>query len=146
MRNADLLAELHKQRDEIALLAQKAAAAEERAFHLAASLKELQQHHQQDVSSLQEVVATERQRLNEIERHGRRLFKTIRNQIRDDRSADRAYVETLQEQAGVHVKRNVEDDTHSTTSETMRAESLLQSLEEARSEVGSVVSHGPRFW
>ena len=41
MRNADLLAELHKQRDAIALLTQKSAAMEERAFHLAASLKDL---------------------------------------------------------------------------------------------------------
>ena len=149
MRNADLLAELQKLRDQVALLAQKSAAAEERTFHLAASVKDLkqqQQQQQQDVSSLQAVVSTERQRLNEVERHGRRLFKTIRNQIRDDRSADRAFVEALQKQAGVHVKHNVEDDTRSTTSEIMRAESLVQSIGDAQSEVGYVVSHGPQFW
>ena len=85
MRNADMLAELHKQRDELAILAQKSAAAEERAFHMAATIRDLQEQYHRDVQDLREKLADARPRLAEVERHGRRLFKTIRNHRRGPR-------------------------------------------------------------
>ena len=143
MRNANLLAELNKQRDEIAILSQRLAASEERAYNLTATLKWLQEQQKQDVLHLEQVVATERQRLTEVERHGRRLFKTMRNQLREEHSGERTHVETQQKPAGVHVvQRDVEDDSQSTVSSLSRAEVMMQSLENARSEVGSTVSRG----
>ena len=146
MQNADLLAELQKQRDEIAILSQRVAASEERADNMSATLRWQQEQHHKDVSHLAEVVATEKQRLTQVKQHGERLFKTMRNQMREARSREIAYVESQEDEAGVQVQRDVDDDSQSTVSTLSRAEMMTQQLEDARSEVGSVVSHGPRFW
>ena len=58
-------------------------------------------------------------------------------------------VQELQEQRqhkDAYVESAKEDDVQSTTSQNMRAEGLMHLLEEARSDVGTTVSYGPRFW
>ena len=111
MRNADLLAELEKQRNEISMLSQRLAASEERAYNLTATLKWLQEQHQKDVGHLAEVVTTEKQRLTDVERHGRRLIKTVCNQINVGQSGEIAATDTHEEPAGV--QHDVEDDSQS---------------------------------
>ena len=79
----------------------------------------------------------------------RSLESVSRNEARQQIAEVRDYVKELQEQKqhkDVHHVNAKEDDVQSTTSQTMRAEGLMHLLEEARSEVGTTVSYGPRFW
>lgn len=151
MRNSDMLAELRSQREEIVMLAQRAAAAEERAYNLAATLRWLQDEHKKDVTSLQEAVSEAKHRLGDVEKHGRRLFKSMRNHLRTEREQQRETEEIEQQepQNDEDVKIQVDEDSRSTVSSVsskMRAEALVQHLDDARSEVGSTVSRGLRFW
>ena len=70
MRNADLLAELRKQRDDISMLAQKAAAAEERAFQMQSTIKELKAQLHVDMKELHNQLQDTKSRLKEVMRTG----------------------------------------------------------------------------
>lgn len=138
LRN-DIHAELQKVRDEVANLDRKAAAAEERAFHMLASMKELRQKHEDDVQRLGEALVEMREKLNVVETHGKRLFKTIRNSKRDE------VAELMQQSAkakGGDDKLPVDDNWS-----TIRAASMLKQLDDVRSDIGSCVSDASRrFW
>ena len=137
LRN-DIHAELQKVRDEVANLDRKAAAAEERAFHMLASIKELRQKHEDDVQRLGEALVEMREKLNVVETHGKRLFKTIRNSKRDE-------VAELMQNAkakGGDGKLPVDDNWS-----TIRATSMVKQLDDVRSDIGSCVSDASRrFW
>ena len=90
--------EVKKHREDIELLSQRMAAVEERTYNLSATMKYVQEQHKQDVGKLMEVVTTMKQRLSEVEKHGRRLFKTLRNQLRSERGVD---ADTQKEKADV---------------------------------------------
>ena len=144
MRNSDMLAELQKQREEISLLSQKAAAAEERTFQMQSTINELKAHVKELFDHLQET----RSQLKEVVKTTRKLESATRNETRMHIAEVRDKVQELQEQKrhkDVHVVNVKEDDVQSTTSQ-MRAEGLMLRLEDARSEVGTAVSNGPRFW
>ena len=64
--------EVKKHREDIELLSQRMAAVEERTYNLSATMKYVQEQHKQDVGKLMEVVTTMKQRLSEVEKHGRR--------------------------------------------------------------------------
>ena len=147
LRNADLLAELHKQRDDIVMLSQKAAAAEERAFQMQSTIKDLKAQVHVDIKELHDELQDTKSRLKEVVRTAKSLESASRNKARKQLAEVRDYVlqEQIQHQEA-HVNSKVEDDAQSVASQSMRAEGLMQRLEEARSEVGSTVSHGPRFW
>ena len=109
--------EVKKHREDIELLSQRMAAVEERTYNLSATMKYVQEQHKQDVGKLMEVVTTMKQRLSEVERHGRRLFKTLRNQLRSERGVD---ADTQKEKADVqredremefvsHIDKEVQD-------------------------------------
>ena len=147
LRNADMLAELHRQREDIAMLLQKAAAAEERAFQMQSTIKELKAQVHVDIKELHDELQDSKSRVKEVVRTTKSLESASRNEARKQIAEVRDYV--LQEQIQnkeAHVNSEVEDDTQSIASQSMRAEGLMQRLEEARSEVGSTVSRGPRFW
>lgn len=147
MRNTDLLAELRNQRDEISMLSQKAAAHEERAFQMQSTVKELKAQLHVDMKELYDQLHETRSRLKEVMRTTKSLESASRNEARKQISEVRDYV--LQEQnqhKDAYVENAKEDDTQSTASHTMRAEGLMQQLEDAQSEVGTTVSYGPRFW
>ena len=149
MRNSDMLAELRKQREEISLLSQKAAAAEERAFQMQSTIKELNAQLHVDVKELYDQLQDTRSRLKEVVKTTRNLESAARNETRKHIAEVRDKVQELQEQKrhkDVHLVNAKEDDVQSTTSQNMRAEGLMQRLEDARSEVGTTVSYGPRFW
>ena len=149
MRNSDMLAELRKQREEISLLSQKAAAAEERAFQMQSTIKELKAQLHMDIKGLYDQVQDTRSRLKEVVKTTRNLESAARNETRKHIAEVRDKVQELQEQKrhkDVHLVNAKEDDVQSTTSQNMRAEGLMQRLEDARSEVGTTVSYGPRFW
>ena len=79
----------------------------------------------------------------------RKLESATRNETRKHIAEVRDYVKEQQEQKqykDVHHVNAKEDDVQSTTSHSMRAEGLMQRLEDAQSEVGTTVSYGPRFW
>ena len=149
MRNSDMLAELRKQREEISLLSQKAAAAEERAFQMQSTIKELKAQLHVDVKELYDQLQETRSRLKEVVKTTRKLESASRNEARKHIAEVRDYVQEQQEQKkhkDVHLVNAKEDDVQSTTSQNMRAQGLMHLLEEARSEVGTTISYGPRFW
>ena len=147
MRNADLLVELRKQCDEISMLSQKAAAQEERSFQMQSTIKELKAQLHVDMKELHDQLQDTKSRLKEVMRTTKRLESASRNEARKQIAEVREYVVQEQnQQKDAHVENAREDDAQSTTSETMRAEGLIQRLEEAQSEVGTTVSRGPRFW
>eukprot|EP00322_Chrysochromulina_rotalis_P020490 CAMPEP_0115827386 /NCGR_PEP_ID=MMETSP0287-20121206/15_1 /TAXON_ID=412157 /ORGANISM="Chrysochromulina rotalis, Strain UIO044" /LENGTH=187 /DNA_ID=CAMNT_0003280537 /DNA_START=465 /DNA_END=1028 /DNA_ORIENTATION=- len=149
MRNSDMLTELRKQREEISLLSQKAAAAEERAFQMQSTIKELKAQLHVDVKELYDQLQETRSRLKEVVKTTRNLESASRNEARKHIAEVRDYVQEQQEQKkhkDVHLVNAKEDDVQSTTSQNMRAEGLMHLLEEARSEVGTTISYGPHFW
>jgi uncharacterized protein (DUF342 family) len=141
-----MLAELQRQREELTMLMQKTAVFEERAFHLAAALKELTALHKQDVSSLQEELQKTRSQLTDVDRRGRKLISSMRNDARDGIAEVREYVQQQKQEKNANVKREVDDDTRSTISATDQAKALLMHFDDTATEVGSTVSAGPRFW
>ena len=149
MRNADLLAELRKQRDEISMLSQKAAAQEERSFQMQSTIKELKAQLHVDMKELHDQLQETRSRLKEVVKRTGNLESATRNETRKHIAEVRDKVQELQEQRqhkDAYVENAKEDDVQSTTSANMRAEGLMRRLEDARSEVGTTVSYGPRFW
>ena len=149
MRNSDMLVELRKQREEICLLSQKAAAAEERAFQMHSTVKDLKAQLHMDVKELYDHLQETRLRLKEVVKTTRNLESASQNEARKHIAEVRDYVKEQQEQKqykDVHHVNAKEDDVQSTTSANMRAEGLMQQLEDAQSEVGTTVSYGPRFW
>lgn len=147
MRNSDMLAELRKQRDEISMLSQKAAAQEERSFQMQSTIKELKAQLHVDMKELHDQLQDTRSRLKEVVKTTRKLDSASRNEARKQIAEVREYVVQEQnQQKEAHVENAREDDAQSTTSAAMRAEGLMQRLEEAQSEVGTTVSRGPRFW
>ena len=146
MRNSDMLTELRKQREEISLLSQKAAAAEERAFQMQSTIKELKAHLHVDVKELYDQLQDTRSRLKEVVKTTRNLESASQNEARKHIAEVRDYVKEQKQHKDVHVVNAKEDDAESTTSQTMRAEGLMKRLEDAQSEVGTTVSYGPRFW
>ena len=86
--------------------------------------------------------------MKEVVKTTRKLESATRNETRMHIAEVLDKVQELQEQKrhkDVHVVNVKEDDVQSTTSQ-MRAEGLMLRLEDARSEVGTAVSTGPRFW
>ena len=147
MRNADMLNELRKQRDDIAMLSQKAAAAEERAFQMQSTMKELKAQLHVDMKELHDQLQDTKSRLKEAVKTTRKLESASRNEARKQIAEVREYMVLEQNQhKDAHVENAKEDDVQSTTSHSMRAEGLMQRLEDAQSEVGTTVSYGPRFW
>ena len=146
MRNSDLLAELRKQREEISLLSQKAAAAEERAFQMQSTIKELKAHVQVDIKELNDRLQDTRSRLQAMVKTTRSLESASRNEARKSIAEVRDYVKEQMQHKDVHVVKANADDDHSTTSKSMRAEAMMQQLEESRSEVGATISYATRFW
>ena len=129
--SVDILAELRKSQEDISTLLQRASAAEERVFQMQSKINELKAQFHVDITFLYDQASTEKQRLTEVDRHGKRLYKTMRNQMRDERSSERAYVKTL-DQVGLPSRREVDEDSQSTVSFS-RVEAMTQALDEARS-------------
>lgn len=149
MRNSDLLAELRKQRDEISMLSQRAAAQEERSFQMQSTIKELKTQLQVDMKEMHDQLQDTRSRLKEVVKRTGNLESATRNETRKHIAEVRDKMQELQEQRqhkDAYVENAKEDDVQSTTSHTMRAEGLMHRLEDAQSEVGTTVSYGPRFW
>ncbi len=146
MRNSDMHMELRQQREEISLLSQKAAAAEERAFQMQSTIKELKAQLHMDIKGLYDQVQDTRSRLKEVVKTTRNLESASRNEARKHIAELRDYVKEQKQHKDVHVVNAKEDVVDSTTSQTMRAEGLMERLEDAQSEVGTTVSYGPRFW
>ena len=146
MRNSDMLVELRKQREEICLLSQKAAAAEERAFQMHSTVKDLKAQLHMDVKELYDHLQETRLRLKEGVKTTRNLESASQNEARKHIAEVRDYVKEQKQHKEVHVVNAKEDDVESTMSQTMRAEGLMKRLEDAQSEVGTTVSYGPRFW
>jgi chromosome segregation ATPase len=134
----ELFTELRKQRDEVTAITQRAAAAEERVFHLTASLKEVLQ----EIDVLREKMHDTRARLTETERSNAKLEGALRADTRKAIEDIRMNVKELTQQNDVCAAANVAD--HLTA---IRAESLVSELDDARSEVSSVAprySHAPQ--
>ena len=148
LRNADMLAELHKQRDEISMLSQKAAASEERAYHMSSSIKELTAQHVDAMKQMQDQLRELQSRLVDVERMGRKMVRAMRNDAREGLAEVRGYVQEQKQarQEDVkHVTTHMDMDDEKSTVSLLRAESMLKNLADNASEVGSVVSHCPRF-
>ena len=131
------------------MLVQKMAAFEERAFHLAAALKELTALHKQDVSFLQEKLQKTQCQLTDVDRRGRNLISSMRNEARDGIAEVREYVKLKQKKQNTspNVKCEVDDDdTRSAISASERAKALLLHFDDTPTEAGSTISAGPRFW
>ena len=141
-RKGDIMAELQTVRDDMIRLERTAAAAEERAFHMQASITELRQRYDEDLQHLKDTVAKASERLNAVEQHGRRLFKTLRNDKRSEMDALKA------KQIAEHTTEDNEQDKAQPQDEwaTLRAASMIRQLEDAGSDIGSRASSTPRFW
>jgi hypothetical protein len=150
MRNSDMLVELRRQSEEITLLSQKCAAFEERAFQMQSTIKELKAQLHVDIKELYDQVQDTRSRLKEVVKMTRNLESASRNEARKHIAEVIEYVQEQQEQKQKHKDVNLvnakEEDVQSTTSQNMRAEGMMNLLEAARSEIGTTVSDGPRFW
>ena len=147
MRNADMLAELHRQRDEISMLSQKAAASEERSYHMSSSIKELTAQHVDAMKQMQDQLRDLQSRLVDLERMSRKIVRAMRNDAREGLAEVREYVQDQKQarQEDVkHVTTHMDDDK--STVSKVRANDLLKHWSDNASEVASVVSHGPRFW
>ena len=109
------------------MLSQKAAAAEERAFQMQSTIKELKEQIHMVMKELQDQLQETRSRLKEVIRTTKSLESASRNEARKQIAEVREYV--LQEQPQrkrAYVENAKEDDVQSTTSHTMRAEGLMQ--------------------
>lgn len=131
-----LIAEQRKHAGDIGMLVQKSSVLEERAFHTAATLKILQQEMKelyQHVNGLEEKLHDARFRLSEAERINRKMEDSLRAKTR----------ETI-EQIKTHVIRQQDEDHEQRSANvgrlvTMRAESMVSDIDEARSEISSTV-------
>ena len=147
MRNSDMLIELHKQRDEIMMLKERAAASEERAFHTTSSAKELQDQHVSEMEVMRTKMNETLSRLANVERSYKSLFRALK---KTKLISAKPYVIAEEEQQHTNTMQNAyvdirddDDDTRSVTSSVMRAEGLMEMLEDARSDVASsVISRG----
>ena len=85
--------------------------------------------------------------LTDIDRRGRKLISSMRNDARDGIAEVREYVQQQKQKTNANVQCEVDDDdTRSTISATERAKALLMHFDDTATEVGSTVSTGPRFW
>ena len=111
-----MLAELHKQRDDISMLSQKAAASEERAYHMSSSINELTAQHVDATKQMQDQLRELQSRLVDVERMGRKMVRAMRNDAREGLAEVREYVQE-QKQARPedvkhgHVTTHMDDDT-----------------------------------
>ena len=137
--------EQRQQRDDIGMLVQKACAMEERAFHSAATTKELISEIkdvQGNVSHLEEKLADTRSRLRDVEDDHRKIEESLRSEARKSIEQIKNHVVKQQEKA----ERGIADVIGRTVLE--RAESMVSDLDDARSEVSSTVapsSVAPRY-
>jgi chromosome segregation ATPase len=135
--------ELRTLRDEIGILRSKAAAAEERAFYTASTVKELQQafkEAQENVRQLAENMADLRARLREVENGHRKVEDSLRSKTRDTIEQIKNHVVRQQdlERSAVNVGRVL----------AMKAESMVSDIDDARSEVSTsdaASSVAPRY-
>ena len=131
-----ILEEQRKQRDAIALLSSQAAAAEERANHTAASMRDMEatmKELEQDVLTLEDKLRDTRSRLTDIERENRKMEDSLRSKSRNSIEEIRQHVQALKDQRSLdaaNVGRIV----------GMRAESMVSDLDDARSDISSQVS------
>ena len=139
--------EQRKQRDDIGMLVQKACAMEERAFHSAATTKELISEIkdvQGNVSHLEEKLADTRSRLRDVEDDHRKIEESLRSEARKSIEQIKNHVVKQQEKAERGIA--IADVIGRTVLE--RAESMVSDLDDARSEVSSTVapsSVAPRY-
>lgn len=134
--------EQRKQRDDIGMLVQKASAMEERAFHSAATIKELISEIkdvQGNVSHVEEKLADTRSRLRDVEDDHRKIEESLRSEARKSI-----------EQIKNHVVKQQDNDVAKVIGRTVvnRAESMVSELDDVRSEVSSTVapsSVAPRY-
>lgn len=128
---AELFTELRTLRDEVAMLAQKAAAAEERAFHMAATMKEQQDELQQ----LRDKMYDTRARLTDVERssheHKDAMYSKSHNSIEEIRTC----VQEMRQQNATRSTANVAGRIAA-----MRAESMISDMDDARSEVSTALT------
>ena len=123
-------------REDIAMLRSKAAAAEERAYHTAATVKELQYkllEEQKNVQDLEEKLADTRSRLRDVEDGHRKIEDSMRSKTRDTIEEIKNHVVKQQkdlERSALNVGRVV----------AMRAESMVSDMDDARSQVSSSVA------
>lgn len=130
-------------REDIAMLRSKAAAAEERAYHTSATVKELQYkllEEQKNVQDLEEKLADTRSRLRDVEDSHRKMEDSSRSKTRDTIEEIKKHVVKQQnlERSAVNVGRVV----------LQRAESMVSDMDDARTEVSSSVtasSVAPRY-
>ena len=96
-----ILEEQRKQRDAIALLSSQAAAAEERANHTAASMRDMEatmKELEQDVLTLEDKLRDTRSRLTDIERENRKMEDSLRSKSRNSIEEIRQHVQSLKDQ------------------------------------------------
>ena len=144
----DAIRELRK---EVQLLSQTTSALGDKVSRMAEGIKELQDHveyyQEVDVEIMDESLRDARRRLTVVEELSRKMEAAMRSDARKGIAEVREYVKQQKQQDGVHVENQVDDDdAKSTASVSLRAETLLQHLEDAGSDVGSVVSRASRFW
>ena len=124
-----LIAEQCRQRDEVSMLAQKAAAAEERAFHMTATIKELQQ----EMRIIREKLYDTRSRLTAAERNCRKMDDTMR-------ASTRGSIEEIKD----HVQKLQQKNSSPNAGQSMRAASMVSDIDDVRSEVSTTLSASTR--
>ena len=100
-----ILEEQRKQRDAIALLSSQAAAAEERANHTAASMRDMEatmKELEQDVLTLEDKLRDTRSRLTDIERENRKMEDSLRSKSRNSIEEIRQHVQALKDQRSLN--------------------------------------------
>jgi chromosome segregation ATPase len=127
---AELFTELRTLRDEVAMLAQKAAAAEERAFHMAATMKEQQDELQQ----LRDKMYDTRARLTDVERTSHEHEDAMRSKSHNSIEEIRTCVQEMRQQNATR-SANVAGRIAA-----MRAESMISDMDDARSEVSTALT------
>ena len=147
----DVTDAVHELRKEVQLLSQTTSALGERVSRMAEGIKELQDHveyyQEVGIEIMDENLRDARRRLTVVEDRSRKMEAAMRSDARKGIAEVREYVKQQKQQGGVHVENQVDDDdAKSTASVSLRAETLLQHLEDAGSDVGSVVSRASRFW
>ena len=132
-----ILDEQRRQRDAIGQLSLQAAAAEERASHSAATIKDLEQivkELEKDVLGLEDKLRDTRSRLSDIERDHRKMDDALRTRSRNSIEEIRQHVQAMKDQQSADAA-NVAGSIIG-----MRAESMLSDLDDTRSDISSRVS------
>ena len=145
LRNAELLAEVKELRAEVALLKERAAASDERAFYTTATLKELQQIYHVDVEEIKQTLQSLSTRLTEIEKKGRHLIKGVRELKYGSQLSQKAAALPTHPLACIpsrDVESDDEADAQSAVSSICRADVMRRQLEDSASDVDSCISHG----